>query len=260
MTHNLLDDRPRSVCLLGLGPSNRDWIGELGRKKNLLHVDQIWGINTAYRSFNVDVVWAMDDFKNIMHDYPEWAAELKGLRQPIMTCRKHKDFKNLVEYPIDAVVDNLKDDYFSTTVAYAIAYAIHIQVETLYCFGLDFFYPSASVVESGIGGAAYWLGVARERGVHYKIPNTSTLLDANLVQDVKIEGKLQAKRFLYGYDYNPQHAKKKVMRGVASAQEKIAANSAYRAEDPTNKEQVDKIREAFGDDKVIDMKEIMESK
>lgn len=236
---NPLDTRPRSVALIGLGPSNKDWIGERAKKKNLLHVDEVWGINTAYRAFSCDRIWVMDDLCNIKRDYPEWYAELKTVEIPIVTCREDKGVAGAVAYPLDEVLKSVHDDYFSTSVAYAIAYAIHIKVEILFLFGIDFWYPDASITESGLGGVSYWLGVARERGMKYQIPNTSTLLDANLVREVKIDGKTEAKRLLYGYDYNPQDAKRKKDKGLATEQEKIIAERAYKLNDPKDESELE---------------------
>lgn len=221
-----LDSRPRSVALVGLGPSLREYLHDSFRKKNLYHVDEVWGVNTSHRALSVDRICMMDDLKgSISHNYPDWANELKTIQTPIITCKQYDDFPSSVAYPIEQVQDYYKSDFFSSTIAYMIAYAGFIRVETLYLYGIDFFYPNAQMVESGLGGVSYWLGRIEEKGVKYKIPSSSTLLDAHLVQ---FEDDGRARRLRYGYDYNPQDAKRQVEMGSQDPAMNAIAQKAYR--------------------------------
>ena len=221
---NPLDTRPRSVAVIGLGPSCKEFLAEKARKNNPVHYDEVWGINTTHRSIKCDKIWTMDDLAKMEQNYPDWANELKLEETPIITCRTHPDYPNAYAYPLDDVTTRFKDNYFTTTVAYIVAYAAYIGVEDLYLFGLDFYYPNAMVVESGMGCVAYWLGIARENGVHFKIPSSSTLLDSNMTEIREENGKMVPHRILYGYDYNPQDANRKVSRGTASETEKEIAS------------------------------------
>lgn len=242
-----LTTRPRRVAILGLGPSIKDYLSETARKKNLCHVDEIWGINTSHRAFACDKIWVMDDLENMSRNYPDWANELKLVDTPIITCRKYDDWPSSVSYPLEAICKEFKDDYFSTTVAYMIAYAAYTRVEELLLFGIDFHYPNAVIVETGSAGVAYWLGIAKERGVHFKIPGSSTLLDANLIHVDDSTGTPKATRYLYGYDYNPQDAQRRVAQGVAEPHESLAASRSYRPSDPNDPEVQKKLGNMMGE-------------
>ena len=117
----------------------------------------------------------------------EWLKTHPG---PIMTSRAHPDYPGLVEFPLEDVLNKLGYDYFNSTAAYAIAYAIFIGVEKLSLWGFDFTYPSAHDAEKGRGCCEYWIGVAMARGIKIAVPKSSTLLDAYVPGD----------RRLYGYD------------------------------------------------------------
>lgn len=225
--------RPRRVAILGLGPSIKDYLGEMSRKKSLPHFDEIWGVNTTNRAFKLDKIWVMDDLADVSSRYPEWAAELRTTTTPIITPHHYEDFPTSWPFPKDEVCSSLKDDYFTTTPAYMVGYAIHIGVEELYLFGIDYYYPNAVVVESGASCVAYWLGVAKQRGIHYKIPASSSILDANMIRIVKDEktGMERAERLMYGYDFNPQNSKRRLDMGMGSAQDVVIADRAYRAVD-----------------------------
>lgn len=225
-----LATRPKTVAICGMGPSLKDYLNERFRKKHPSHVDEVWGVNTVHRAIDCDKIWIMDDLKEgLSHNYPDWSNELKTLDKPIMTCREYPEFPNSVAYPLESIQKELHSDYFSNTPAYMIAYAIHIKVETLFLFGIDFHYPNAQIVESGLGCVGYWLGRAEEHGVQYKIPGSSTLLDANLVQEIENEdGSRGAKRLLYGYDYNPQDAKRRADRGDKDPAVTAISERAYK--------------------------------
>ena len=238
-----LASRPKTVCLLGLGPSSKEWMSEMCRKKNLTHVDEVWGINTAHRSLKCDRIWMMDDLHRIAERYPDWANELKMEKTPIFTCRDYPEFPSAVAIPIEDICKSIGDNYMNTTVAYAIAYAIYIEVEVMYIYGCDFFYPNAAITESGLGGASYMLGIAKERGLRFKIPNTSTLLDSHLVRQ---DSKGQPFRPMYGYDYNPQDEKRKVQLGRGDDHTRKLADTAYRVTDPNNPECMEAFNRAAG--------------
>lgn len=239
--YEALQTRPRRVAILALGPSIKDYVNESARKKGLFRVDETWGVNTSHRSFKCDKIWVMDDLKKVAHNYPDWSNELKLEKTPIITCIQNDDFPSSVPFPLEEVCNEFKDDYFSTTVAYMIAYAAYIRVEELLLFGVDFYYPNAIIVESGSAGVAYWLGIAKSRGVHYKIPGSSTLLDANMITVSGDPNKPEVKRLLYGYDYNPQDAQRRTEQGNATEAEELASTRAYRPTDPDDPEVIEKL-------------------
>lgn len=222
-TYNPLETRPKSVAVIGLGPSHSEYFNARCSKKDYLSVDEVWTINSAINALKADKAFCMDDLRHIERIYPAWSTILRRSTTPIITCYAYDDWPNAYAYPIEEVCDNLKDDLFTNTVAYIIGYAIYIKVKELYMFGCDFMYPDMKSVESGLQSVGYMLGIARERGVHYYIPNTSTLLDAHLVNEQtgikdKESGKLR--RPLYGYHYNPGEAARAAMRGNADILEK----------------------------------------
>jgi hypothetical protein len=122
------------------------------------------------------------------------AAMLPWLKKhpgPIYTSRAHPDYPGLVEFPLADVLNSCGGNrYFNSTPAYAVAYAIHIGVKKIICFGCDFTYPDAHSAEKGRACLEFWLGFASARGIELSFPKTTTLHDACVPP---------AER-LYGYD------------------------------------------------------------
>lgn len=220
-----LATRPKSVALVALGPSSQDFFAARSTKKDFLTVDEVWGVNSAGSAIHTDKNFVMDDLRHIEKAYPAWAGLLRTYQAPIITCRSYPDWPNTYEYPLLEVLENIKDDVFTNTVAYCLGYAILTKVKELYLFGCDFWYPNSQAIETGLQSVGYLLGIARERGVFYKIPQSSTLLDAHLVgkgpERVK-EGAMQ--RPLYGYDYNPGDSAKWAQMGNATELEQTMGN------------------------------------
>jgi hypothetical protein len=193
-----LIDRPDRVAIVALGFSSQSFVqeqialGSTGKKA----FDEVWTVNRGINTFRHDKLFVMDDFKWLEQRDPGYAAFLKNHDKPVFTSTVYGDYPSAVEYPLPQVVESIGDDCFCVnTVAYMLAYAIHIGVKEVSIYGADFFYPNGNQSERGGQAVAYLLGVCQERKIFYRIPQTSTLLYSN---GVKIVGG-QAKRTYYGY-------------------------------------------------------------
>lgn len=189
-----MPDGPR-IAILGLGPSLDTYtqiVRHHGGRRALC--DEVWAVNSLGDMFACDRVFHMDDVRVQERRAPlnpriaqmlDWMRDHPG---PIMTSHADDRYPGLVAYPLDAVVRDLKFCWFNSTVAYAVAYAIHIGASEIYLFGIDFTYPDRHAVEAGRGCVEFWLGVAHQRGITIGLPDDTSLTD-------RVEG-----RPLYGYD------------------------------------------------------------
>lgn len=189
----------KHIAILGLGPSLDQYLEITkrmgGRSK---FCDEVWAINALGDVFACDLVFHMDDIRiqeirakaapasNIAAMLP-W---IKRSRVPVVTSRAHPDYPALVEFPLEDVLNNLGHDYFNSTAAYAVAFAIHINAAKISFFGIDYTLPNQHQAEKGRACVEYWIGKAQERGIKISMPKTTTLLDAC---------HTRAER-LYGYD------------------------------------------------------------
>lgn len=229
---NPLDTRPEVVAMVGLGPSYYDYISAAGCKKDFLAPDEVWGVNSTLEVLRLDKCFIMDDLKTVAKRFPQWGARITTSPVPVITCKQHPEFPNSYAYPIDKVAADIKDDYYTTTVAYMVAYAIHIKVKEIYLYGMDFWYPNSQAREPGAEAVCYLLGIAKERGINFKIPQSSTLMDANLAQ-LGDDGKVS--RPLYGFDYNPGQSLQRVQEGRGTKLDHQVATKAPHAIPPTVK-------------------------
>jgi len=202
------------------------YLAARGKKKDFLAVDEVWVINSLIGTLEADKAFIMDDLRDIESRYPAWANTLKLTDVPIITCREYPEYPTAEAYPIQEVQAFLNDDWFTNTVAYAVGYAALIGVQDFYMFGCDFKYPGSSAVEAGHDNVCYLLGLARSKGLRYRIPQQSTLMDTNLAQ--LQDGQL--KRPLYGYDFNPGDCANRVAVGRATEMDKQLAERGPRSQ------------------------------
>ena len=190
---------PKHVSIVGLGPSSQHYVEVVkGIGGRHAFCDETWCVNAHGNVLDCDRIFHMDDVriqeiraaarpKSNIANMLQWMRRHPG---PIYTSRAHPDYPGLVEFPLQDVLNDVGYEYFNNTVAYAIAYAMHIGVEKITFWGLDFTYPNAHDAEKGRACCEYWIGRAMQRGVKVAVTHKSTLLDAYVPR---------AKR-LYGYD------------------------------------------------------------
>lgn len=191
---------PGHVVIVGLGPSAEEWPNlakRLGGSRAFC--DEVWGINALGDVLRCDRIFHMDDVRiqeiraaaqpesNIARML-EW---MRGHPGPIYTSRLHPDYPGLVEYPLADVLNSCVGiPYLNNTAAAAVAFAIHIGVKQITCFGMDYTYANAHDAERGRACTEFYLGVARARGIEIGLTSGTSLMDSCEPAQLR----------LYGYD------------------------------------------------------------
>ncbi len=197
-------ERCGHVAILGLGPSVSGFF-ELTRRLGgaSAYCDEVWGINALGDVLRCDRVFHMDDVliqekRAALNPQGNIAAMVRWLKThpgPIYTSVPRSEYPGMVAFPLEEVLNGGYDGnggapYFNSTAAYAIAYAVHIGVERISLFGLDYTLANAHRAEQGRACCEFWLGIAAARGIEITVTADSTLLDAGS----------DPRERLYGYD------------------------------------------------------------
>lgn len=188
---------PQSVAIVGLGRSQATYASLVASHGSRHKVAQeTWVINAAAQIYQHDRVFFMDDMKhmdpNAPDCAPQWLTLLEWLKthdKPVYTPAAYPDLCPMaVEYPIYDVVKKLGFNYFNTTVAFALCYALYLGVKRVCLYGCDFTYPDNHAAEAGRGCVEFWLGYGAARGLDIAVPNDTTLLDAFVSPENKLYG------------------------------------------------------------------------
>lgn len=196
---------PAHVAIIGLGPSCAAFF-ELTRRLGGVsaYCDEVWGINAIGDVLRCDRIFHMDDLliqerRAALKPEGNIAAMVRWLKAhpgPVYTSRLRPGYPGLVEFPLADVLNAKLDGtnggapYFNSTAAYAIAMAVHLGVERISLFGLDYTMPNSHRAEQGRACCEFWLGIAAARGIEINVPEQSSLLDACATDRDR----------LYGYD------------------------------------------------------------
>ncbi len=171
--------KPKTVLLLGHGPSKIDYIREMSSAEGGYDVDEIWLVNMGLRAFQGDLCFAMDDMAVYAETYPKYGEAMQRWKQPIITCRAYPHIPATVQYPLEDVLRFIPHTkpFFNTTPAYAVPYAAMIGVKKLILSGCDY-RPMAGhpAIEEGAECLTFWLGVCLSLGMEFEITPSSTLM------------------------------------------------------------------------------------
>jgi SAM-dependent methyltransferase len=196
-----MEERPKGthIAILGLGPSV-DQYTDIVKRQGGRHkfCDETWTINALGDLFACDLVFHMDDIRiqeiraaaapaSNIAAMVEW---IKHSKVPVITSRPHPDYPALAAFPLEDVLNHLGHEYFNSTAAYTIAYAIHVGATEISIFGMDFTYANTHDAEKGRACVEFWLGAAHARGIKVHLPKSTTLMDSCHPREAR----------LYGYD------------------------------------------------------------
>ena len=182
----------KSIAIVGLGNSFSEYILAKIRSEKF---DEVWAINSMSGVIYHDKCFMMDppsrflDTPNAGKQTNIMADRLKTkINIPIFSCTLDKRCPDVVEYPLQNVLQKTKYAYLNNTVAYALAYAIAEEVSDLHLYGIDFTHKAINFAEAGRACCEFWLAIAVSKGIKLHIANSSSLLDTNVSEDQKLYG------------------------------------------------------------------------
>jgi hypothetical protein len=182
----------KSIAIVGLGNSFSEYILAKIRSEKF---DEVWAINSMSGVIYHDKCFMMDppsrflDTPNAGKQTNIMAERLKQkINVPIFSCTLDKRCPDVVEFPLQEVLQKTGYAYLNNTVAYAFAYAIAQEVSDLHLYGIDFTHKAVNFAEAGRACCEFWLAIAITKGIKVHIAHNSSLLDMNVPDDQKLYG------------------------------------------------------------------------
>jgi hypothetical protein len=184
--------KKKSIAIVGLGNSFSEYILAKIRSEKF---DEVWAINSMSGVIYHDKCFMMDppsrflDTPNAGKQTNIMAERLKQkINVPIFSCTLDKRCPDVVEFPLQEVLQKTGYAYLNNTVAYAFAYAIAQEVSDLHLYGIDFTHKAVNFAEAGRACCEFWLAIAITKGIKVHIAHNSSLLDMNVPDDQKLYG------------------------------------------------------------------------
>ena len=184
MKKRYLNHSPKTVILLGMGPSISDYLQDtLTQELDTKYCDEVWAINMAANSFYHDVCFWMDDLQSQYEFKPGLIDLIRRRDKPVITSKQHPElFKGCYDYPVEDVarigIPAFGKPYLNNSVAQAVGYAMHKGVKCLKLYGADFTYPNRNFAETGRACTEAWVTLASVTGMEIKISPGTSLFDS----------------------------------------------------------------------------------
>ena len=182
----------KNIAIVGLGNSFSEYILAKIRSEKF---DEVWAINSMSGVIYHDKCFMMDppsrflDTPNAGKQTNIMADRLKQkINIPIFSCTLDKRCPDVVEFPLQEVIQKTGYAYLNNTVAYSFAYAIAQEVSELHLYGIDFTHKAINFAEAGRACCEFWLAIAISKGIKINIAHNSSLLDMNVPEDQKLYG------------------------------------------------------------------------
>lgn len=142
---------------------------------------EIWGLTQLNLKRDVDLVIDMNDYSE-----NRWGPKetLEAIQSRNHASRYGVPYVDLLTYPYKKIVKKFGSDYFSSTIAFAIALAIFRGAEEIEMYGVTLEVPSEYAYQKP--GVEYWCGYARGRGI--KVTSFGEHTTLFKTQDGKVYG------------------------------------------------------------------------
>lgn len=193
---------PEAVNIIGLGPSRDDYINTVLAGVELPKVDETWVVNAACNLFPYDVCFHMDDLRLCHTTSPasiNYCRRVLDAGKPLITSVVYPEWEGAHSYPLQDIIRICGLPWFTTTVAYMVAYAFLIGVKRIYLYGIDYHSMMNPRTEEGKDCVSAWIFYFLAKGMEFKVAAGSTLIDNN--RD-RTKGYLYPTN-LYGYCIPP---------------------------------------------------------
>lgn len=173
----------KTVCIIGLSPSSRELAF------NEPEGTEMWGLNNSHHCFSPEqlarfTAWfqihersefTVNNTPDNHGDEQEYIRFLQSLAIPVYMEEYHEDIPSSVRYPREEIVrDIVTLDYFTSTIAFMLALAIHKSYQEIHIYGVDMNGDTEYVHERPC--VEFYIGIAIARGVKVVIPENSPVL------------------------------------------------------------------------------------
>ena len=184
--------KSKSVAIVGLGNSFSEYILAKIRSEKF---DEVWAINAMSGVIYHDKCFMMDppsrflDTPNAGTQTNIMAERLKAkINVPIFSCVLDERCPDVVEFPLQEVIQKTGYAYLNNTVAYSLAYAISQKVTDLHLYGIDFTHKAINFAEAGRACVEFWISKCMSEDILIGISGRSTVLDSNVPGTEKLYG------------------------------------------------------------------------
>jgi len=123
-----------------------------------------------------DIIVDMHELDIVEANHPEIINDVRDKHIAYYTIRELAGLPSSKRYPIENIIEEFGSDYFTSSVAYAIALAVYFGAEEIKLYGVALSFEGEYYFERPC--VEYWIGFARGKGIKVTVgdPRHTTLL------------------------------------------------------------------------------------
>lgn len=137
---------------------------------------ETWGVNDLFMRRPVKLIFELHDIEKYWDTYPllrEEIATINDKKLPVIMLKKYDRVPTSIPFPYD----EMPFQYFSNSIAYMIAYAIHKEATEIDIFGVQMATREEYIRQRPC--CEFWLGYAMAKGIKVNINRPSQLLNTD---------------------------------------------------------------------------------
>lgn len=175
---------PDHIAICGLAPSEKRLNADLVRQDG----GECWGLPWSRFSHRYDMHFEMHDRSIFELRGEEYIQQLQESAVPTFMQKEHEDIRNSIEYPLLDAIAHTHGDYFCSSIAYMLAYALMVGPKEVSIWGVDV--STGTEFEKERACNEYLIGLLRGRGTTVWIADGSSMFTFSPVNnylDHKVE-------------------------------------------------------------------------
>lgn len=136
---------------------------------------EVWGLNELHRQHDPALFDRWFEVHN-RKDLDTDAQHIEALSKfdiPVYMQDSYPDIPASVPFPRDAIIKHFGVDYFTSSIAWEIAYAVMLGAEAIHVYGVDMAQDTEYAEQRPC--CEFWMGIAKGRGIEVYVPPTSDL-------------------------------------------------------------------------------------
>lgn len=130
--------------------------------------EEIWACTTAFRKptyqKDIDRLYFMDPLSEFVEKYPTFVEEVNALECPVYCLKHYPEIPDSIAYPLEDVAGDFGIAYFTSSISYMIAHAIHEGFDRIVLHKVNSIIGSAEYLHQK-DCHEFWCGVAMGLGV-----------------------------------------------------------------------------------------------
>ena len=181
------------VAIIGFAPSWKEGFANQSDDCEIWCLNEMYKVAPEIKNFRADRWFEIHDLTSPSKNTKEHQSFLQTCTVPVYVQKKYDHLPNAIVFPFEEMFKHFSDKgisgsrYFTSSIAYFIAYAIFLEFKEISIFGVDM--ATNSEYQGQRNCVEYWIAIAEGMGIKVYIPPSSDLLKCTQLYAIESSNK-----------------------------------------------------------------------